>query len=58
MLKIISSVSDTRSFKVTLTMMAEELNNELKQLERQLPVDKKMLQWTANILANEYEDVA
>ncbi len=58
MLKIISSVSDTRSFKVTLTMMAEELNNELKQLVRQLPVDKKMLQWTANILANEYEDVA
>ncbi|MFO0415030.1 MAG: hypothetical protein ACK50E_05200 [Bacteroidota bacterium] len=57
MIKNLASVSDIRPLKIHLTRMAEGLDVELKQIERELSVDKKMLQWTANILANEYEDV-
>jgi HKD family nuclease len=58
MLKSISAVSDTRAVKTTITALTDTLHKELQLLEKQLPVDRNMLQWTAHILANEYEDVA
>lgn len=57
MLKMMSAIADTKTLKATISILADELNNELLWLEKQLPVERKLLQWTVKILANEFENV-